>query len=104
MTWTSLVAQWVRICLPRQGMSSILGLRRFHGPQSNQVHVRQLLKPKCLELVLCNKRSHHSEKPSRATKSSPRSLELEKAHAQQRRPSTANDKRKKKKKSNPKHI
>ena len=52
----------------------------------------QLLKPVNLEPVLRNKRSHHNEKsPHTAMKSSPRSPQLEKAHArtQQRRPNTA---------------
>ena len=37
------------------------GSQRFHTSRSNQAHVLQLLKPVCLEPVLCNKRSHHSE-------------------------------------------
>ena len=33
-------------------------------PLSNQVHAPQLLKPGCLEPVLCSKKSHPSEKPA----------------------------------------
>ena len=52
------------------------GLGRSHMPRSNQARVpqllslrsrareTQLLKPACLEPVLCNKRSHCSEKPA----------------------------------------
>ena len=43
--------------------SSILDLGRAHMPQSNYACVPQLLKPECLEPMLCNKRSHCSEKP-----------------------------------------
>ena len=69
---TSLVAQWLRICLPMQG---------GHGfdPWSRKIpHAAEQLslcatttEPAChnyrsahaLEPVLCNKRSHRSEKP-----------------------------------------
>ena len=67
--------------------------------------VPQLLEPACLEPVLCNKRSHCNEakatpqqekplqlSPRTATKSSPRSLQLEKARAQQQRPNAAKNK------------
>ena len=50
--------------------------------------VLQLLKPARLEPVLCNKRSHRT-----ATKSSPRSSQLEKARAQQQRPNAAKKKK-----------
>ena len=56
-------------------------------------HVPQLLKPMCLEPMLCNKRSHRNES-SPATKSSPHSPQLEKARVQQRRPNTAKNKNK----------
>ena len=42
---------------------SIPGSRRSHMPRSKQAHAPQLLKPTCLEPVLCNKRSHCNEKP-----------------------------------------
>ena len=55
--------------------------------------VPQLLKPAYLEPVLRNKRSHRNEKPVHRTgKSSPCSLQLEKAHAQQHRPNAAKNK------------
>ena len=81
--------------------SSSPGLGRFHMSWSNQArvpqllslhsraHEPQLLKPACLEPVLCNKRSHRSKKPRTATKSSPASPQLEKAPAQQCRPNAA---------------
>ena len=52
----------------------------------------QLLKPARLEPVLHNKRSHGDEKPVHRNKSSPRSPQLEKAHAQQWRPNAAKNK------------
>ena len=55
----------------------IPGPERFHMPRNNQPRAAQLLKPKCLEPVLCNKTS---------TTLSP---QLEKAHALHRRPSAA---------------
>ena len=56
-------------------MGSSPGLGGSHMPWSNsarapqllslcsRAHEPQLLKPACLEPVLCNKRSHHNEKP-----------------------------------------
>ena len=111
---TSLVAQWLRICLPMQG-TQVRALvwedPTCHGatkpvrhnywacalePEATTTeptchnywaHVLQLLKPVCLEPVLRNKRS-----PRTATKSSPCSPKLEKARAQQRRPNAAKNK------------
>ena len=40
------------------------GLGRSHMPWSNWAPVPQLLKPVCLEPVLCDKRSQRSEKPT----------------------------------------
>ena len=77
------------------------GLGRSHMQRSNKAHAPQLLslcsracepqllKPACLEPVLCNKRSHHKRNPRTATKSGPCSLQLEKARAQQQRPNAA---------------
>ena len=59
---------------------SIPGLGRSHMPWSSWAHAPQLLKPACLEPVLCNKRSHckerhvhHNEEwpPLAATRESP---------------------------------
>ena len=74
---TSLVAQWLRICLPMQGTriralvredSHIPWNNRARVPQLLSLHSRarepQLLKPAHLEPMLRNKRSHHSEKPA----------------------------------------
>ena len=55
-------------------------------------HMPELLKPTRLEPALRNKRSHRNEKPRTAIKSSPRSPQLEKAHAQQQRPNAAKNK------------
>ena len=82
-SWASLVAQWLRTRLPMQGTRVRALVREdstCHGatkpvhhnywacalePASHNywAHVPQLLKPKCLEPVLRNKRSHRNEKP-----------------------------------------
>ena len=63
------------------GMGLIPGPGRFHMPWSNQTCEAQL--PKCSTREATAMRS-----PCTPTKSSPRSLQLEKAHASQPRPST----------------
>ena len=81
---TSLVVQWLRIRLPVQG-TRVRALvredptcRRATKPvccnywacalepasHNYWARVPQLLKPACLEPVLCNKRSHRNEKPT----------------------------------------
>ena len=55
-------------------------------------HVLQPLKPMHLEPVLCNGRKHHSEKSVHRDEQQPCSLQLEKARAQQQRPSAAKNK------------
>ena len=82
--WGSLVVQWLRICLPMQGTwvralvrddPTCCGATKplHHNywacalePTSHNYRacLPQLLKPACLEPVLRNKRSHHSEKPT----------------------------------------
>ena len=79
---TSLVVQWLRICLPMQGTWVWALLQEdptCHGATKLMHHnywacaleltshnywarVPQLLKPTCLEPLLRNKRSHHNEK------------------------------------------
>ena len=118
---TSLVVQWLRIHLPMQGTwvralvqedPTCRGATKpvCHNywacslePESHNywAHMPQLLKPQHLETVLHNKRSHRNEKPAHATKSSPRSLQLEKAGVQQWRPNTAKNKNNQKKKKTP---
>ena len=84
LPWTSLVAQWLRICLPMQG-TRVWALAQedptCHGatkpvrhnywacalePASHNywAHAPRLLKPARLEPVLRNKRSHRNEKPA----------------------------------------
>ena len=80
---TSLVAQWLRICLPMQGtrVRSLVQedptCRRATKPMHHNYWacalgpaccnywacMLQLLKPVCLEPMFHNKRSHHNEKP-----------------------------------------
>ena len=94
--WTSLVSQWLRICLPTQGTwvwslvqedSTCCGATTSMGCRYWSLCTR---KP-----VLQNESGHQNEKPEHHRKSSPRSprlLQLEKARAQQQRPSTAKNK------------
>ena len=83
LTGTSLEAQWLRIRLPMQGTWVRALVREdptCHGATKPVRHncwacalepashnywacVPQLLKPAYLEPLLCNKRSHHNEKP-----------------------------------------
>ena len=72
--------------------ASVPGPGGSHVPQSNQVSASQLLKPRCLEPVLGNTRSHRSQKFVHATESGPCSPQLEKAPTQQLRLSTAPNK------------
>ena len=81
---TSLVAHWLRICLPIQGTrvrSLVQEDPTYRGatkpmhhnywactlePASHNYgeHPPQVVKPTCLQPVLRNKRSHHNEKPA----------------------------------------
>ena len=71
-TGTCLVAQWLRIRLPMQGTRVWALVREdptCRGATKPVCHnywacVLQLLKPVCLKPVLCNKRSHHNDKPA----------------------------------------
>ena len=94
---TSLVVQWLRICLPMQGtqVQSLVQedstcCQATKPPLSCDL---QLLSPRAateaLEPMLHNKRSYHSEKLLHHNQSSPCLPQLGKAHAQQQRPSTA---------------
>ena len=73
---TSLVVQWLRIYPPMQG-TQVQALvqedptchwatKPVH--HNYWVHVPQLLKPMCLEPMLCNKRSHPNDKPTHHNK------------------------------------
>ena len=99
--WTSLVGQWIRIRLPRQGKQvralvwEDFTCHRAAGPlrhnywahalePSNHnfwAHVLQLPKPVCLEPVLCNKEDTAVRSLSTATKSSPHLSATGKAHS-----------------------
>ena len=73
---TSLVVQWLRICLPMQGTwvrSLVWEDPTCHGATKPMHHnywacEPQLLKPACLQPVLRDKRSHCNEKPMRFNK------------------------------------
>ena len=81
---------------PCPGRSHMLRSNQARAPQLLSLHTRarkpQLQKPACLEPVLCNKRSHLMRSLHTATKSSPRSPQLERAREQQRRPNAAKNK------------
>ena len=79
---TSLEVQWLLICLPMQGtqVPSLVG--RPHMLRSNEVREPQLRKPARPEPVLCNKRSHRHEQPTRG----PRQLRLEQSRAATKTP------------------
>ena len=55
--WASLVAQWLRIHLPMQGT-------RVQALVQEDPTCHGATKPACLEPMLCNKRTHRSEKPA----------------------------------------
>ena len=87
---TSLVVQWLRIHLPMQGawVWSLVRVQEdptlCHGVTkpmhpNSWAHEPTLLKPVHPEPVLRNTRSHCDEKPPHRKKSSPYSLQLEKA-------------------------
>ena len=59
---------------------------------TTEAHAPQLLKPACLEPVLCNREATTMRSPSAPTKSRPRAPQLEKAPAQQWRPNAAKNK------------
>ena len=81
---TSLVAQWLRVCLPMQGtrvrslVQASPTCRRATKPvhhnyracalepvsHNYRARMPQLLKPTCLEPMLHNKRSHPNERPA----------------------------------------
>ena len=84
----SLVAQWLRIRLPMQG-TQVHSLVREDptGCGATKPMCHNYWSPSAAMRNLCN-----------ATKSSPRSLQLEKAGAQQRRPNAAKKKKKSRKK------
>ena len=109
----SVVAQWLRICLPMQGT-------RVRAPVWEDPMCRGATKPVRHNYWACALESPHAttteptchnywsphsttredttmRRPCTATKSSPCSPQLEKAHAQQWRPNAAKKKKKKKK-------
>ena len=61
---TSLVVQWLRICLPVKGtwVQSLVGEDSTHRGAIKPVCCNHC-NPHVLDLALCTKRSHSSEKP-----------------------------------------
>ena len=109
---TSLVAQWLRICLPMQGTRVWTLVRedptcyRATKPMSCNywactlepkkhnywARVPQLLKPACPEPCYATRKATAMRSMHTTMKSSSRSLQLEKAHVQQWRPNAAKNK------------
>ena len=90
--WASLVAQWLRICLPMQETrvrALVMGIP--HMPRSNWAREPQLLSLRVWSL--CSTREAVTVRgPRTVIKSGPRLPQLEKALAQKRRPNTAKNK------------
>ena len=61
-TRTSLVVQWIGLCLPMQG-TGVRSLVQEDPTCLGATKPMQLLKSVCLESVLYNERSHLNEKP-----------------------------------------
>ena len=68
---TSLVVQWIRICLPTQGWGQSLVWEDSTCPGATKPKRLHLLKPEHLQLVLCSKISHLNEKPGHRNKEQP---------------------------------
>ena len=89
----SLVAQWLRICLPMQGTTrSSPDLGRSHMPQSNWAREPQILSLRVWSLCSATREAGIVRGPCTVMKSGPRLPQLEKALAQKRRPNTAKNK------------
>ena len=91
-----MVVQWIGICLPMQEtqvQSLVQENSTRCGATNSLEHPCRSYSTLRLEPVLRNKKSHHSEKPVHAEKSSSCSLKLEKAQGKQRRSSTAKNKK-----------
>ena len=84
---TFFVVQWLRNCLPLQGMwvwslvqeDSTWCRATKPVPHNYWACAPQLLKPGRSRALACNKRSHCNGTPAHCNKSSPHSLQLEKA-------------------------
>ena len=73
-----------------ENVGSIPGVSRFHMPPSTKP-VPQLLKPECLEPVLCNKRIHRDGEPSyHKEERPPTTLTRESQHTARRPNATKN--------------
>ena len=89
----SLVAQWLRICLPMQGTRvSSPGLGRSHMPRSSWAREPQLLSLRVWSLCSATREAAIVRGPRSAMKSGPRLPQLDKALAQKRTPNTAKNK------------
>ena len=94
----SLVAQWLGVCLLRQGTrvredtGSSPGLGRSHMPRSGWAREPQLLSLHVWSLCSATIEATIVRGPRTAMRSGPRSPQLEKALAQKRRPNTAKNK------------
>ncbi|KAJ8790493.1 hypothetical protein J1605_004466 [Eschrichtius robustus] len=88
----SLVAQWLRICLPMQGTrvrALVWEDPRSHVPRSSWAREPQLLSLRVWSLCSATREAAILRGPRTVMKSGPRLPQLERALAQKRRPNTA---------------
>ena len=89
----SLVAQWLRVCLPVQGETgSSPGLGGSRVPRSGWAREPQLLSLRVWSLCSAAGEAAMVGGPRTAVKGGPRLPQLQKALAQKRRPNTAKTK------------
>ena len=90
MDRASLVAQWLRICLPMQGTwVRALVWEDSHMPRSNWAREPRLLSLRVWSLCSATREAAIVRGPRTAMKSGPHLPQLEKALEQKRRPNTA---------------
>ena len=88
--WTSLGAQWIRICLPAQGLIPVPG--RFHMLWSNQTPEAQLLSPRaetteaCVPGARAPQQEKHRKENALQLESCPHSPQLEETCARGKDP------------------
>ena len=103
--WASLVVQWIRICLPMQGTwvwslvqedpscrGATKPVRHNYWACALEPASHNCWSPCAWSPCSTTREATAMRSPRTATKSSPRSLQLEKAHMQQWRPNTAKNK------------
>ena len=80
---TSVVVQWLRICLPRQGTEVQSLVWQYPMCQGAAKPMQHGYWPCALEPVLCGERSRHGGKPLAATRESPRTAVTTQSNCEQ---------------------